>query len=316
MHPPLRRTRHRVPDLRLHPLPRRRGGGQQSRRFRRAGRGGVHPRTTRIELNWIDERIGDHPYGVDIVIPNKYEGMDTNMSGEELAEMLRTMVPQQHLDFAKKILAEHGFPPATPTRTRYSCSVDQATATPQVEVALQHPKVTLIANALGTPPADMIAHIHAAGRGRGLVRFTAQAESTPRPMSTSSSPKAAKAAGTAVRWARSCCGPRLSKRSRPGRCWPPAVSAAATRSPRPGDGLPRRLDGIAVADGRGGREHPGSAGRLRQPPAATPFAAGPSPANPAACFATIGLRPGRPRQPRTAGNAVAVHMVSRMAVAA
>ena len=40
----------------------------------------------------------------------------------------------------------------------------EATATPQVEVALQHPKVTLIANALGTPPADMIKHIHDAGR--------------------------------------------------------------------------------------------------------------------------------------------------------
>ena len=40
----------------------------------------------------------------------------------------------------------------------------EATATPQVEVALQHPKVTLIANALGTPPADMIKHIHDSGR--------------------------------------------------------------------------------------------------------------------------------------------------------
>ncbi|MCH9722877.1 MAG: nitronate monooxygenase family protein, partial [Actinomycetia bacterium] len=40
----------------------------------------------------------------------------------------------------------------------------EATATPQVEVALRHPKVTLIANALGTPPAEMIAHIHQSGR--------------------------------------------------------------------------------------------------------------------------------------------------------
>ena len=40
----------------------------------------------------------------------------------------------------------------------------EATATPQVEVALRHPKVTLIANALGTPPAEMIKHIHDEGR--------------------------------------------------------------------------------------------------------------------------------------------------------
>lgn len=39
-----------------------------------------------------------------------------------------------------------------------------ATATPQAEVAPQHPKVTLIANALGAPPADMIKHIRESGR--------------------------------------------------------------------------------------------------------------------------------------------------------
>ena len=40
----------------------------------------------------------------------------------------------------------------------------EATATPQVEIALRHPKMTLIANALGTPPKDMIELIHDAGR--------------------------------------------------------------------------------------------------------------------------------------------------------
>ena len=52
---------------------------------------GFTPEQLEIELNWIDERIGDHPYGVDIVIPNKYEGMDTSMSGDELADMLRKL---------------------------------------------------------------------------------------------------------------------------------------------------------------------------------------------------------------------------------
>ena len=83
---------------------------------------GFTPEQLEIELNWIDERIGDRPYGVDIVIPNKYEGMDTDMSGEELAEMLRKLVPTAHLDFAKKILSEHGVPPATRTPMHCSCS--------------------------------------------------------------------------------------------------------------------------------------------------------------------------------------------------
>ena len=126
---------------------------------------GFTPEQLEIECAWIDEHIGDHPYGVDIVIPNKDEGMNADMSGDELAEMLKKMVPQQHLDFAKKILADHGVPTAdADSNALQLLGWTEATATPQVEVALRHPKMTLIANALGTPPVEMIRHIHASGR--------------------------------------------------------------------------------------------------------------------------------------------------------
>jgi NAD(P)H-dependent flavin oxidoreductase YrpB (nitropropane dioxygenase family) len=119
-----------------------------------------------IELNWIDEHIGDHPYGVDIVIPNKYEGMDSELSGEDLAEMLRSMVPQGHLDFARNLLIDHGVPLPAPgdDNSLQLLGWTEATATPQVDIALRHRKVKLIANALGTPPADMIDRIHTEGR--------------------------------------------------------------------------------------------------------------------------------------------------------
>jgi len=127
---------------------------------------GFTPEQLEIELNWIDEHIGDHTYGVDIVIPNKYEGMDSNLSADELAKMLVDMVPQEHLDFARKILTDHGVPLTAEDNesTLQLLGWTEATATPQVEVALKHPKMTLIANALGTPPKDMIEHIHAEGR--------------------------------------------------------------------------------------------------------------------------------------------------------
>ena len=126
---------------------------------------GFTPEQLEVELTWIDEHIGDHPYGVDIVIPNKYEGMDADMSGDELAEMLKKLVPQQHLDFAKKILADHGVPVEHSDEDSLRLlGWTEATATPQVEIALQHPKMTLIANALGTPPAEIIERIHAEGR--------------------------------------------------------------------------------------------------------------------------------------------------------
>jgi NAD(P)H-dependent flavin oxidoreductase YrpB (nitropropane dioxygenase family) len=126
---------------------------------------GFTPEELEVELNWIDEHIGDHSYGVDIVIPNKYEGMDSGLSADELTKMLQSMVPQEHLDFAKKILADHGVPvDDSDESTLQMLGWSEATATPQVGVALRHPKMTLVANALGTPPPDMIKHIHDEGR--------------------------------------------------------------------------------------------------------------------------------------------------------
>jgi len=127
---------------------------------------GFSPEQLEVELNWIDEHIGDRPYGVDIVIPNTYEGMDADMSGDELADMLRQMVPQQHLDFARTLLLDHGVPlgEAGEDNSLQLLGWTEATATPQVEVALNHDKVTLIANALGTPPVEIIELIHARGR--------------------------------------------------------------------------------------------------------------------------------------------------------
>ncbi|HEY6798618.1 MAG TPA: nitronate monooxygenase family protein [Kineosporiaceae bacterium] len=127
---------------------------------------GFTPEQLEIELRWIDEHIGDRSYGVDTVIPSSYEGMDADLSAEELKQLLQSMVPQRHLDFARQLLADHGVPVQDDGSegALQLLGWTAATATPQVEVALRHPKVSLIANALGTPPPDMIERIHAAGR--------------------------------------------------------------------------------------------------------------------------------------------------------
>jgi NAD(P)H-dependent flavin oxidoreductase YrpB (nitropropane dioxygenase family) len=126
---------------------------------------GFPPEQLEIELKWIDEHIGDRPYGVDIVIPGKYEGMG-EADPKKLEEMLLASVPEQHRQFADKILADHGVPklPEGERPVGQLLGWTAATATPQVEVALRHPKVRLIANALGTPPPEVIDRIHGAGR--------------------------------------------------------------------------------------------------------------------------------------------------------
>jgi NAD(P)H-dependent flavin oxidoreductase YrpB (nitropropane dioxygenase family) len=126
---------------------------------------GFSPRQLAIELRWIDERVGDRPYGVDIVIPGKYEGMG-EVDPAKLEEMLRAAVPEQHRRFAEKILSDHGVPrlPEGEKPVSELLGWTAVTASPQIDEALRHEKVRLVANALGTPPADVIERIHASGR--------------------------------------------------------------------------------------------------------------------------------------------------------
>jgi NAD(P)H-dependent flavin oxidoreductase YrpB (nitropropane dioxygenase family) len=125
---------------------------------------GFSPEQLEVELKWIDEHIGDKPYAVDIVIPGKYEGMD-EIDPQKLEKQLRDMIPAQHREFVQKLLNEHGVPELPPDEQRRELlGWTAATAQPQIDVILQHEKVKLVANALGTPPADVIEQIHASGR--------------------------------------------------------------------------------------------------------------------------------------------------------
>ncbi|HLG00025.1 MAG TPA: nitronate monooxygenase family protein [Acidimicrobiia bacterium] len=124
-----------------------------------------------VELSWLDEHLGDKPYGVDIVIPNKYEGMDIDdMTPEGLEAELNKHIPDEHRQFAHKILADHDVPELPPDEHRRDLlGVTAITAAPQVEVLLRHDKVRLVANALGTPPADVVAEIQATGKLVGAL---------------------------------------------------------------------------------------------------------------------------------------------------
>lgn len=125
---------------------------------------GFTPEQLREELDWIDAHIGDKPYAVDIVIPQKYEGMG-NVDPKELEKQLKAMVPQEHHDFAAKLLREHGVPEWPDKSDELGLlGWTEATASPLLDEALTRPKVKLIANALGTPPKEIIDRIHASGR--------------------------------------------------------------------------------------------------------------------------------------------------------
>ena len=125
---------------------------------------GFTPEQLETELAWIDEHIGDRPYGVDIVIPGKYEGMGAT-DADKLQEDLKAMIPQEHRDFVQKLLAEHGVPEIPEDeKMQELIGFGTAIAGPQAEIALSHDKCVLLANALGTPPPDVIDNVHSKGK--------------------------------------------------------------------------------------------------------------------------------------------------------
>ena len=125
---------------------------------------GYSPEQLKEELDWIDEHIGNYPYGVDTVIPQKYEGMDEK-DPEQLLESLQKMIPDGHREFVEGLLSDNGVPEAPETNGPKGGLLGwtEATAEPQIDEALKHPNVKLIANALGTPPTDMIKKIQDKG---------------------------------------------------------------------------------------------------------------------------------------------------------
>jgi NAD(P)H-dependent flavin oxidoreductase YrpB (nitropropane dioxygenase family) len=130
---------------------------------------GFSPEQLEVELRWIDEHVGGKPYGVDVIIPQKYEGMEER-DAEALRRLLSSRIPPGHREFARRLLAEAGVPElpgGAPATDRVSMT--EATSRPLVDVALRHPNVKLVANALGTPPAEVIEEVQGAGRLVGAL---------------------------------------------------------------------------------------------------------------------------------------------------
>src|SRR3954452_14814295 len=61
------------------------------------------PQTVKAELKWIDEHVGDKPYGIDVLVP---ENMATAGEKRVTWQQLAGRVPQQHRDFTAEVLAE------------------------------------------------------------------------------------------------------------------------------------------------------------------------------------------------------------------
>lgn len=119
------------------------------------------PEQLQIELEWIDNEVGGRPYGVDVLIPAKYVGVEQGgLSRSEVDEL----IPAEHRQFLDDLLTRYGVPelPADERRAAGIASWSHSGAAPLVDIALDH-DIALIANALGPAPADLVDKAHAKG---------------------------------------------------------------------------------------------------------------------------------------------------------
>lgn len=107
-------------------------------------------------LDWMDANTEGKPYGVDIVMPSK-------VPDEGSMEDLHSYIPDEHRAFVERTLADLGVPELRETTDDAGVlGWLHSVARAHVDTALKHP-ISLIANALGSPPADIIGEAHACG---------------------------------------------------------------------------------------------------------------------------------------------------------
>jgi len=129
------------------------------------------PEQLEIDLGWIEDQVGDRPYGVDLIIPARYAGDD---QGGYSLDDIRGLIPAAHVEFVNDILRRYEVPALPeadaddPGREGWQTSGGEAPfsanrAGPQLDIALGH-RTAFVANALGPPPPEMIERVKQEGR--------------------------------------------------------------------------------------------------------------------------------------------------------
>jgi NAD(P)H-dependent flavin oxidoreductase YrpB (nitropropane dioxygenase family) len=120
-----------------------------------------------IDLKWIEDQVGDLPYGIDLLMPSKYVGSDTGgLSGAEA----KAAIPPEVIAFLDDMMVRYDVPEAVidEAEDEFTALGGQRYSAAQAQGILGlafASKARLLVSALGTPPAEVIAKAH----GRGMV---------------------------------------------------------------------------------------------------------------------------------------------------
>ncbi|MFG2960169.1 nitronate monooxygenase [Streptomyces sp. NPDC048291] len=112
------------------------------------------PDDLKRDLDWIEAHVEGKPYGLDVVMPAK------KVEGVTEADV-EAMIPEGHRQFVRDTLAKYGVPELADGEAsgwRITGWMEQVART-QLDVAFDYP-IRLLANALGSPPADVVDRAH------------------------------------------------------------------------------------------------------------------------------------------------------------
>lgn len=130
------------------------------------------PEQLEIDIGWIEEQLGELPFGVDLIVPARYAGDE---QGGFSIDDIRELIPDEHRAFVADILERYEVPdlPAqdsegVPRSGSVDAPLSANRAAPQLEVALAH-RTAFVANALGPPPAEMVERVKEEGRLVGAL---------------------------------------------------------------------------------------------------------------------------------------------------
>ncbi|WLW57681.1 NAD(P)H-dependent flavin oxidoreductase [Streptomyces sp. YU58] len=117
------------------------------------------PDDLKRDLDWIEAHVEGMPYGLDVVMPAKKVEAPGNRTLTEAD--IEAMIPEGHRQFVQDTLTKHGVPELAEGEAsgwRITGWMEQV-ARNQLDVAFDYP-IKLLANALGSPPADVVARAH------------------------------------------------------------------------------------------------------------------------------------------------------------
>jgi NAD(P)H-dependent flavin oxidoreductase YrpB (nitropropane dioxygenase family) len=121
------------------------------------------PEQLDIDLKWIEDEVKGKPYGVDLLVPEKFVGAE---EGGLDRDALRSLLPEEHQQFLDDLLERYDVPPPPEDVTLGAAiggmRVDPKSMAPLLDVCFAH-QPRLVASALGPPPPFFLDRAHAAG---------------------------------------------------------------------------------------------------------------------------------------------------------